>query len=77
MPELEGMEGPSRPEPNPAFPLPGPTQLAEDVGTGWDVAALNDAAWDYKGSCGCVPCWPHFAAPCDVAAMRGSPTHPR
>jgi hypothetical protein len=27
-------------------------QLAEDVGTGWDVAALSDAAWDYKGSCG-------------------------
>lgn len=27
-------------------------QLAEDVGTGWDVAALTDSAWDYKGSCG-------------------------
>lgn len=27
-------------------------QLAEDVGTGWDVAALADAAWDFQGSCG-------------------------
>ncbi|KAI8474618.1 MAG: RlpA-like double-psi beta-barrel-protein domain-containing protein-containing protein [Monoraphidium minutum] len=27
-------------------------QLAEDVGTGWDVAALTDAVSDYKGSCG-------------------------
>jgi hypothetical protein len=27
-------------------------QLAEDVGTGWDIAALNDKAHDYKGSCG-------------------------
>ena len=27
-------------------------QLAEDVGTGWDVAALSDAAHDFKGSCG-------------------------
>lgn len=29
-------------------------QLAEDVGTGWDVAALSDAVYDYKGSCGCA-----------------------
>jgi hypothetical protein len=27
-------------------------QLAEDVGTGWDVAALADAAYDFRGSCG-------------------------
>jgi hypothetical protein len=27
-------------------------QLAEDVGTGWDVAALADGAYDYQGSCG-------------------------
>ena len=27
-------------------------QLAEDVGTGWDIAALSDSVGDYKGSCG-------------------------
>ncbi|KAI8470465.1 MAG: RlpA-like double-psi beta-barrel-protein domain-containing protein-containing protein [Monoraphidium minutum] len=27
-------------------------QLSEDVGTGWDIAALHDVAADYKGSCG-------------------------
>jgi hypothetical protein len=26
--------------------------LDETAGTGWDTAAISDAAWDYSGSCG-------------------------
>jgi hypothetical protein len=26
--------------------------LDREVGTGWDIAAISDKAWDYQGSCG-------------------------